>query len=72
MPQDNIIEVNTNPHIRQKGSTVDCYTVVIDTEGLLSNHPCMLENPEIFEVVNDFIPSGANVQKLNYKSNIEP
>jgi hypothetical protein len=59
-------------HIRQKldltSRSTSAYTVV-NTDGWtspLSEHPSMLEHPEIFEISNDEIPE--NFQILNYQS----
>lgn len=56
-------------HIRQKNSNAtgtNAYTVV-NTHGYvgaLENHPCMIDHPELFEIVDAVIPDDA--QYLNY------
>jgi hypothetical protein len=60
-------------HIKQKNSSLDdnkAYTIVI-TEGYgglgeppLSEHPSIVENPTLFEIVNDDPP--ADAQFLRY------
>ena len=55
-------------HIRQKNSNDELtYTVVITNDWLddLVMHPCMIARPDVFEVVNAFIPSDA--QYLKYQ-----
>lgn len=57
-------------HIRQKlnlaARELQAYTVVITTDWTLplSEHPSIVENPDIFEISNDPIPD--NAQYLNY------
>lgn len=58
-------------HIRQKNSVTNnksdvAYTVVITTnwDKPLSEHPSIVEHPEIFEISTDEIPEDA--QYLNY------
>jgi hypothetical protein len=57
-------------HIKQKsladGREVDIYTVVVTDDWTLplSEHPSVLEHPELFEVVNQEIPE--NHQFLRY------
>lgn len=50
-------------HIKQ--ICVEPYTVVV-AEGNLAQHPSVLNNPELFEVVNNEIPD--NAQYLNYST----
>ena len=57
-------------HIRQINTAKEktSYTVV-DTnnwEGKLSDHPSVIEHPELFEVVDELIPKDA--QYLTYES----
>lgn len=57
-------------HIRQKNSSLDedkAYTVVYteDWTENLSLHPCVLERPDKFEIVNNDIPE--DVQYLRYQ-----
>lgn len=57
-------------HIRQKlnlaAREIEAYTVVITTDWTqpLSEHPSIVEHPEIFEITTDEIPE--NAQYLNY------
>jgi hypothetical protein len=58
-------------HIRQKSSATgrslnSTYTVVVTTGWTLplTEHPSIVEHPEIFEIVNEEIPDHA--QYLNY------
>ena len=57
-------------HIRQKlnlaARELQAYTVVITTDWTqpLSEHPSIVENPDIFEITTDPIPD--NAQYLNY------
>lgn len=58
-------------HIRQKSSATgkslnSTYTVVVTTNWTLplTEHPSIVEHPEIFEIVNEDIPDYA--QYLNY------
>jgi hypothetical protein len=57
-------------HIRQKLNLAaresQAYTVVITTDWTqpLSEHPSIVENPDIFEISNEPIPD--NAQFLNY------
>jgi len=54
-------------HIRQKNSSETyTYTVVITNNwsGLLTQHPSIVQHPELFEISNDSIPEDA--QYLNY------
>ena len=57
-------------HIRQKlnltAREIEAYTVVITTGWTqpLSEHPSIVEHPEIFEISTDAIPE--NAQYLNY------
>jgi hypothetical protein len=58
-------------HIRQKSSATgrslnSTYTVVVTTGWTLplTEHPSVVEHPEIFEIVNEEIPDHA--QYLNY------
>jgi len=54
-------------HIRQINSVeTNTYTVVITNgwEGILSEHPSIVEHPELFEISNDPIPEDS--QYLNY------
>lgn len=57
-------------HIRQKlnlaAKELQAYTVVITTDWTLplSEHPSIVENPDIFEISTDAIPE--NAQYLNY------
>lgn len=46
-------------------------TVVVNTEkfeGKLSEHPCLIEHPELFEIVEGEMP--IEFYTLNYQSNI--
>ena len=57
-------------HIRQKfsltGRGEQAYTVVITKDWILplSEHPSIVENPDVFEIVDDIIPEDA--QYLDY------
>lgn len=55
-------------HIRQKNSNAECYTVVKTDafQGPLDQHPCLLENPDVFELVDGEVPSDA--QYLDYST----
>lgn len=56
-------------HIRQKNSSYEVdksYTVVLPIQGVeLSEHPCLIEQAQIFELVDTNIPSDA--QYLKYQ-----
>lgn len=59
-------------HIRQKIDVTNkitniAYTVVITTDWTLplSQHPSIVDNPEIFEISNDDIPDNAQFLKYN-------
>lgn len=56
-------------HIRQKNSSLEMdksYTVVLPIANIqLSEHPCLTEYPELFELVDSEIPSDA--QYLKYQ-----
>lgn len=54
------------PHIKQKNSSElegYTYTVVIDNGNLLGQHPAVLEEPNLFEVVDQDIPEDAQYLK---------
>jgi hypothetical protein len=54
-------------HIHQKNTEGISYTyVVIETDDI-NNHPCLIEHPELFEIVDGDPPEIAH--KLNYSSN---
>lgn len=55
-------------HIRQKNSSLEenvAYTVVVDINLSYGLHECLIDHPELFEVVNIDLPD--EVQYLNYK-----
>lgn len=54
-------------YIRQKGTAGGIETIVNLTgyTGVLTAHPCLIEHPELFEVVDGDAPTAA-FQILNY------
>ncbi len=55
-------------HIKQSNSTQQCYTIVVtdDWYGELSEHPSIINHPELFEIVNGEVPENATIQFLKY------
>ncbi len=53
-------------HIRQTDSTNECYTVVRtgNWQGAIDQHPCLINHPDDFELVDEVIPE--NAQYLDY------
>lgn len=53
------------PHIHQKNTEGSAYIVVFTWNSDLENHPCILNHPDKFEIVDGDPPSGSNF--LNYQ-----
>lgn len=58
-------------HIRQRNSNAEVYTVVITDgfEGLINEHPSIVHQPDLFEIVDEPIPN--NAQYLDYTESEE-